>query len=98
MLRPIPRLVMVPQEVPRPVRIRGHPCNRVEFMITENASARTGLHHPSHEADGLELIWSAVDQITDEHGGTLVVTPNAGRLRIAEHVQKGGELLEFAVD
>ncbi len=37
MLLPIPRLVMVPQELSRVIRVRSHPRNRIEFMIAENA-------------------------------------------------------------
>jgi hypothetical protein len=84
MLHPISRLMMIPQEMSRPVRIRTYPRNRIELMIAENAPSRTGFYHPSHQADGLELLRSAVDQITYEYGGALGVTPNAAGLDIAE--------------
>ena len=84
MLRSIPRLVMIPKEVPGPIRIRSDPRNRIDLMIAENATSRAGLHHPPHQADGLELLRSAVDQITDKYGGTLGVTPDAARLGITE--------------
>jgi hypothetical protein len=98
MLHPIPRLVMIPQEVPWAVRIRSHPRYRIELMIAENAPSRTGLHHLPHQANGLELLRSAVDQIADKYSSTLGVTPNAGRLGITEHAQEGSKLVEFTVD
>src|SRR5579859_5295123 len=98
MLRPVPRLVVIPQEAPGPVRIRSYPGNRVELMITENAARSTGLHHSPHQSDGLELLRSAVDQVADKYGGALGVPENGARLRIAEDGQEGCKLVKFTVD
>src|ERR1700730_7267517 len=94
----IARLVMISQEFPRMLRIARDPCDRIEFMITQNAPSRTHLYHRPHEIDGRDLLRPPIDQISYKDGRAERVPPSAGGIGIAQMSEERNQFVILAVD
>src|ERR1700676_266001 len=94
----IPRLVMIPQELARMLRIRSDPRNGVELMIAQNALSSPRLDHRSDQVNGLHLLGSAIDQVADANRGVVRMTPKTIRLGITQILQECNPLVVLAVD
>jgi hypothetical protein len=84
MLLAIPGFVVIPEVMSGPFRVRRNPRNGVEFVIAEKALRAPGLNHASDDAHRLELLWPAVDQITQENGCPLGMPPDSLQRRVTE--------------
>src|ERR1700722_228265 len=97
MLLPIPRLVMIPQELSRMQKVRGHPRDRIEFAIAQNTLGRARVDHAPNEIHRLQLLRSAINQVSYKYRCAISVTPNAVGCRIAEMVKEPRKLIELPV-
>ena len=67
-------------------------------MIAHDRQRGSGIHHPASRVDGAQLCRTAVDEVSDEDGLPLRVTPGAGRVVIAKFAQQGFQLVGLPVD
>src|SRR5713226_8555976 len=98
MLLSIPWLVMIPQELPRMLRVRSHPRDGIEFMIAQNGPSRPRCCHRPNQLDGLHLLRSTVDYIADKDGGTAGMTPHTIDSGIAQMFEERNQFVILAVD
>jgi hypothetical protein len=98
MLLPIPRRVVIPQEVSGPVWIRSYPRDRVELMITENALRTPRFHHRPHDPHSLELFRAPIDEVADKNSHAIRMTPRATPSGIAQAQEEQSQLVVLTVE
>ena len=98
MLLPIPRRVMIPQEVSRPIWIWSHPRDRVELMVTENALRTPRFRHRPHDPHSLELFRAPIDEVADKHSRAVRMTPRATPFGIAQAQEQQNQLVVLAME
>ncbi len=66
-------------------------------MIAHDASGGSRIDHSPYQIDGGQLLWSAIDQITEKDCHSTRMAPGSCGLAIAQMFQQRGQPVELAM-
>src|SRR5206468_8790778 len=80
--------VMRSQVLSGPAWIRSVPCDGVQLVVAYDRLCGTRVHHGPHGIDRANLCRPSIDKVAHEDGRTLLMSPRAAPVAVAEQAQK----------
>ena len=79
------------------LRICPHPANCIELVISEHALCRPSFAHGTNQTINLDLLWAAIDQISNEQCRSIPVSIGATALSIPHLLKQRAKMVCIAM-